>query len=369
MYLEAFNSNLYLSLLTRLENGLSEIQIFITSLTTETLYEIELLKDIYSDIFTANEFAQHVDFAITRLHKELYFTKVDYNRSNSYYHLKLIITSPELLWLDGIYNGIAGKILKYYKALFSKIDNLLANDNSKQKEACDKLIADARIEIEKLHSIRKEKSEINSEKKRLQTQHLEKIPFRSLFHITHVSNIPGILASGIFSHTRAHKSTLFKKDISNQSINQKRSRPENINNYPIHDYAPLYINPQNPMLESLCIQRNLRDDLVLIKVNPNILVNTNVLFTDGNAAEESSKFYNNLEDFNKLDWKVISESYYFQYSEGKRIKCSEVLVHEKISLPYIDELISFNENNFERIIPLFPNHINISLHVDKKMFY
>ncbi|HKO79388.1 MAG TPA: DUF4433 domain-containing protein, partial [Chitinophagaceae bacterium] len=254
-------------------------------------------------------------------------------------------------------------------ALFSKIDNVFANRNEKQRDTYDRMMFNAKAEILKLHEIEKTKDEINSEKRRLKDQHLSKIPFRSLFHITHILNIPGILEKGILSHTKAYISQFFKKDISNQDINQKRSRPEAINNHPIHDYAPLYINPQNPMLESLCQRKNLRDDLILIKVSPNILVNSDVLFTDGNAAEEASNFYNNLDDFNKLNWEILSDDYYLHHPDGKRIKCSEVLVHDFIDLPYIDELVAFNEKNFDGLYDLFPNHMNITLKLDKDMFY
>lgn len=371
MYLEAFNSNLYLRLVSRLEDGLKKIQVFIDAvIEVESLSDLEGLAGIYKDIFSDPELNDHIDFAISRTHKELYFREVEFNRTNSYYHLKLIIISGEAKWLDSIYNGALSRLLKYYKALFSKIDNIFSNTNVKQKEIYQKLIQGADFEIEKLNIVTAAKNDINSEKKRLRAQYLEKIPFPGLFHITHVSNIPGILERGILSHTRAYQSGLFKTDISNQSINQKRSRPESINNYSIHDYAPLYINPQNPMLESLCLKRNLRDKLILIQVSPNILVknNGNVLFTDGNAAEESSSFYNSLEDFNKLNWELLSDAYYLHHSDGKRIKCSEVLVQDYIDIPYIDKLLTFSEANFESLYTLFPNHMNIELEVNKEIF-
>lgn len=371
MYLDAFNNNLYLRLVSQLEKGLKDIQIFLdVILEAEKLDELEILTEIYKNIFSRKELRDHINFEISRTHKELYFREVEFNRSNSYYHLKLIITSPELEWLDMIYKGVVSRILKYYKALFSKVDNVFANNNAKQKEVYEKLILGADLEIEKLNIIKSTKDDINSEKRRLKDQYLEKIPFQGLFHITHVSNIAGILDRGILSHTKAYKSGLFKKDISNQAINQKRSRLESINNYPIHDYAPLYINPKNPMLESLCLKKNLRDELILIQVDPNILVksNSNILFTDGNAAEESSSFYNNLEDFNKLNWELLSDNYYLSHNDGKRIKCSEVLVQDYIDIPYIVKLLTFNEANFESLYYLFPNHMNIGLEVRKEMF-
>ena len=370
MHLESYNENRYLFLLKQLKNGLSNVESCISiSISTESYNQLEMLIEIYTKIFKDVNLKKYFDFSISKAHKVIYFKEVEYNRSNSYYHLKLIIQSEELLWLDKLYDGVLSRIIKYYKALFSKIDNLYANSNPKQKELNQKLLSAAKNEIDKLNAITSEKNDINSEKKRLKDQYLSKIPFQALFHITHKNNIPGILEKGILSHTKAHIGHFCKEDISNPEINKKRSRFENINNRSIHDYAPLYINPKNPMLESLCNKQNKREDLILIKISPNILVNSLVLFTDGNAAEESSNFYNSLEDFNKLNWVLLSDDYYLNQNDGKRIKCSEVLVQDNISIPYIEELLSFNENNFEDIFNKFPNHMGINLRVDKNIFY
>lgn len=371
MHLNAYNDNLYLHLLREMEDGLSLTETFINEVIgSESFSDLVGLVDVYNTIFSKPHIADYLDFAISRTHKMLYFHEVALDRSNSYYHLKLVIKAPELNWLDEIYEGILSRVLKYYKAIFSKIDNTFANTNARQREIYQHLINNARKEIDKLLIIKKEKEEINSEKRRLKTQYLERIPFRGLFHMTHVSNLEGILKYGIFSHSIARGENLMRKDISNPDINAKRKRIESVYNFKVHDYAPLYINPQNPMMEARCKNETLRDEIILIKVSPNILVNhQSVLFTDGNAAEDSSKFYNNIEDFNRLDWSCIQDEYYINHKDGRRIRCSEVLVYEQITLPFIDELVSFSGKPFEQLFQLFPNHSGIRLRVDKTVFY
>ncbi len=370
MYLKVYNDNLYLHLLSEMEDGLHLTETFINEIIeSERFNELVGLVDVYTSIFNKTFIADYLDFAIARTHKMLYFQDVALDRSNSYYHLKLIIRSPELNWLDEIYGGILSRVLKYYKALFSKIDNTFSNTNARQREVYQNLINKARKEIDKLLIIKKEKEEISSERRRLKTQYLERIPFNGLFHMTHVSNLGGILEYGIFSHSIARGENLMKRDISNPEINSKRGRTENIYNYKIHEYAPLYINPKNPMMEARCRNESLRDEIILIKVSPNILVNQSVLFTDGNAAEESSNFYNNIEDFNKLNWSCLRDEYYFNHRDGRRVRCSEVLVYKQISLPYIDELVTFNGKPFEQLFKLFPNHAGIKLSVDRTIFF
>ena len=370
MFLKAYNQNLLLELAAKLEVGLEQIELFILEMTLQSSYsKLNELTDLFSDIFSDTQLRTHIEFGISKTHKVQYFRKVEYNRTNSYYHLKLLIQSAEVRWLDTIYDGILSRILRYYKALFSKVDNLFSNSSPKQIEAYQTVIEAIRTELKRLSDINSLKQEINSEKNKLNEQYLTKIPFRSLFHITHYKNIPGILKNGLLSHTKAHSMKLTEVDISNPEINAKRRREESIYKYSIHDYAPLYINPRNPMLHSLCVKQNMRNDLIIIKVSPNILVNSNVLFTDGNAAEESSKFYNNLDDFNKLDWSCINDEYYFDYKDGKRVKCSEVLVHNSVQIPYIDEFISYDEKVITEILGLFPNHMNIKLNIDRHIFY
>lgn len=369
MYLQAYNGNFYLHVLQELEQGLRLIEQHIAeALAFKEFLALERLKDVYEGVFSSELCGTHLAFSITRTLKVLPFRETAFDRSNSYYHLKLLIKSPELVWLDELYGGSLSKVLKYYKALFSKIDNTFANNNERQKEAAAKFVEGARKEIERLFGISDEKMEINSERRRLQSQHLQKLPFQGLFHMTHIANLSGILRHGIYSHTIARTKNLMQRDISNPEINAKRQRAENVYYYKIHDYAPLYINPKNPMLKARC-EKGMREELVLVKVSPNILVNQNVLFTDGNAAEESSLFYNDLENFNKLNWGYIHDEYYFGHADGRRVRCSEVLVHEQIRLPYIDELILFNEKPLEQLYHLFPNHAGINLKVDKEMFY
>lgn len=370
MFIEEYNSNLYLQLVSYLGKGLDDVTLFVDiAVATKQIRELEGLIELYEELFNSKKTNEYIEFGVSMVHKVMPFREVEHNRANAYYHLKLYIKSEAVLWLDDVYGNTLSRLLKYYKALFSKIDSLYSNNNSRQQELCNKLIADAKSEIASFRETIEAKNEINSERLRLKKQYLEKIPFKALFHITHISNITGILQYGILSHTDAYLHEIVKTDISNPEINKKRSRIEGINNYKIHDYAPLYFHPKNPMLKSLCGKKKLRDELVLIKISPNILVGQSVLFTDGNAAEESSRLYNNLDDFNKLNWQCINDEYYLEYTDGKRIKCSEVLVYPGISLPYINELIVYQDSDCKNLFPLFPNHLGISVTINKDVFY
>jgi hypothetical protein len=94
----------------------------------------------------------------------------------------------------------------------------------------------------------------------------------------------------------------------------------------------------------------------------------NVLFSDGNAAEESTQFYNNISDFNKLNWECIRDTYWETYKDGKRVRCSEVLILNQINNYYINEIYSYSESTFLKILSLFPNHLGIKVSTEKDIF-
>ena len=94
-----------------------------------------------------------------------------------------------------------------------------------------------------------------------------------------------------------------------------------------------------------------------------------VSFSDGNAAASSTKFYTDINDFNNLNWTIIQNEYWTNYPDGKRIKCSEVLVKKKIPIFYVTDIFVYNFDSFEKLISLFPNHLGIKLKIESRLYY
>jgi len=151
------------------------------------------------------------------------------------------------------------------------------------------------------------------------------------YHITHHQNLSGILEHGILSRSDAHSRRLTNTDISDPAVQNRRDRREPIFHRSIQDYAPLYINPKNPMLSR---RRNIQDELVILKVSPDVLKRPEVLFTDGNAASSKTSF--------GLDWSVVEPSqpvlqakYWIDFQDGRRKRCAELLVHPLVEPHHI----------------------------------
>ncbi len=196
-----------------------------------------------------------------------------------------------------------------------------------------------------------------------------------LTHITHYSNIQNIISQGILSHNEAYKGNLITQDISMESVQKRRDFARIPNTrIKIHDCASLYFNSRNPMLYKL---KERQKELVLIQVDPDILMQANTYFTDGNAASTKTKFYNDIKDIDRLNWNIIIDSSWNHpdeviHSENKRIRCAEVLVNGKIENFQIFQIICYSNDIKELIEDAISNHfipLDISVIVDRRAYF
>jgi hypothetical protein len=194
-----------------------------------------------------------------------------------------------------------------------------------------------------------------------------------LYHMTHKSNLRSILKYGLLSHNDAHNRNLTTIDISENTVNDRRRRIEPIFNKSIHEYAPLYFNPKNPMLFK---RKNIQNEIVIIAFDANLMLKENTIFTDGNAASNSTNFYNNFDCLSKLSWECINDVWWNTYQDGKRKKCAEVLILNKIEIDSISKIITFDEstknfvNSIKREVTINnPKLRNLKVEVDKKLYF
>ncbi|WP_345231387.1 DarT ssDNA thymidine ADP-ribosyltransferase family protein [Olivibacter ginsenosidimutans] len=151
-----------------------------------------------------------------------------------------------------------------------------------------------------------------------------------LYHMTHKSNLENILQYGLLSHNMAHSRGLTKADISDERVNRRRDR--------VHNFVPFYFNPKNPMLYK---RKSMQSEIIILCVDRNLL-QTDLKFTDGNAASSSTKFYSNIKDLEKLDWSIINSDYWSDFIDGKRIRCSEILIPNEVKTDSIKKIFCFN---------------------------
>lgn len=187
-----------------------------------------------------------------------------------------------------------------------------------------------------------------------------------LYHMTHKNNLNGILKHGLVSHNLANVHRYVQKDISNKDVNVRRSRNESIFNRSIHEYVPLYFNPKNPMLY---FHRFSQADIVILAIDANLLNQSNTIFSDGNAASGSSKFYDNPDDLIHLNWKCIKAKYWGDYQDGRRIRCAEALVYSKIPIESIKKVFCINTNSKKYCENLIDGKLDLSVEVRTELYF
>lgn len=206
-------------------------------------------------------------------------------------------------------------------------------------------------------------SSFNSIKSNEQT--LNKYQILYLYHMTHWSNLENILKNGLFSRNQAQKGFL-NIDIADKAVNIRRDRQEPIYNKSLHDYVPLYFNPKNPMLFK---RKNMQNEIVILAIDRNVLLQANAIFTNGNAAAKITHFYREIDNLSQLYWKCIHAEHWNDFTDGKRIRCAEVLVYSRIDISAIKKIIC---NNFELqqiVSSQIEKYKNLIAEVNKNLYF
>jgi hypothetical protein len=186
------------------------------------------------------------------------------------------------------------------------------------------------------------------------------------YHITHVAHIPSIIEHGLLSHNEAHSKGYVQSDISNRTVNALRNKNENIYGLNLHDYVPLYIKVKNPMM---FVRNTIDENLVVLTIKPEILNIKGSLFTNGNAASNRTQYFRNIEKIAQLDWGCLNNNYWNDYEDGKRKKCSEVLVPNQIKLGNIVNICCKYPSTKNFIKSIVPDNFKEKIIIDKSLFF
>lgn len=185
--------------------------------------------------------------------------------------------------------------------------------------------------------------------------------FDELYYIAHHENLGAILTHGILSHNEVKRRGLTPIDISAPGAQRWRNRPETVYNRPIHDYAPLYFNPKNPML---FVRRRRQHELVILVVSKAVLIPGNHVYTDGNAASATTAFANHRA-CSETASDVLKAEYWSTFPDGRRRRCAEVLVYPSIAPVHIARSVCSSPNLMAHI----QGKHRIPVSVDRSMFF
>ncbi len=176
----------------------------------------------------------------------------------------------------------------------------------------------------------------------------------AIYHMSHIDNVASILKHGLLPHGNG----LAKRDISNRDVNARRARVEPVYGQPIHSYVPFYFNPKNAMLYA---RKDIQQDIVLFVFDRGLIAEADTLFTDGNAATATTRFFNNLQDLSQLSWACLHASSWNSYPDGRRVRMAEVLVPHRVSIQRVQKLICCSLSTFQRLKAMVGDSIDVEL--------
>lgn len=167
-----------------------------------------------------------------------------------------------------------------------------------------------------------------------------------IFRITHIRNVPWILAHGIHCRTSATQDPNFV-NIGNQELIDKRATrtvAKGPGGY-LNDYVPFYFAPHSMMLFNIHTGRVegvsvKQEEIVYLVSSTQKLaeLNRTHVFTDGHAVAANTNYFTAAPDLARLDWPAIqSKDFKRQMNDLDRTRRyqAECLVHEHVPMAAI----------------------------------
>lgn len=174
-------------------------------------------------------------------------------------------------------------------------------------------------------------------------------------YICHLDNLHNILTNGILSHRRAHKLSDAPTDISDGSVQDRRSqvrvprRDEEKGRLALHRHAVLYLNAHNAMMH---VRKNQHTDLCVLRIYREILDRGDAMLSSRNASTSVANFFPPTRDplYSPTSSRYLSVPRIEGYdNEGKQIRQAEVMLPYKIEPSYIGGIFVSNQGTQDHV--------------------
>ena len=189
-----------------------------------------------------------------------------------------------------------------------------------------------------------------------------------VFRIIPIQNLEYILRDGMHCKNAGKKDKGFVTIGSPEIISQRDTRT--VKCYPktvVNDYVPFYFSVRTPMLFNIItghgVSANPQKDIIYIYCKLTELATEDFqwCYTNGNAAQAITKFYNELNDIeNNVDWRSIRTNDFRDENEDgdedrKRKKHAEFLVKDLVPVKYIKGIAVLNQTIKEQVESIIEN--------------
>jgi hypothetical protein len=178
-------------------------------------------------------------------------------------------------------------------------------------------------------------------------------------HFTHVSNLEGVIESGLRSDSLCRHDGLTAVEIGSADIRERRLGLPVGDVGPggcVGDYVPWYFGPRSPMMYALKqnryeYQAGFDEVVYLVSTVPTIIgLGCEWIASDRNAALNLAEF---TDDETQLDdhisWEVVKAKYWTDYPDGVELRMAEFLVHESVPWEAVGAIVTKTEGTRARV--------------------
>lgn len=175
-----------------------------------------------------------------------------------------------------------------------------------------------------------------------------------IFRHVHYENLEFILQKGMYCPNSPNADPDYI-NIGHRNLIDKRGRriiPKSPGGV-LNDYVPFYFSPRSPMLYSI-YRKNVdgfsgkQSDIIYLVSSIEKIIEGQIpyVFTDGHAYEIISRFYNQISDLDKVDWKIMGAAYWNnteQDNDRMRRRMAEFLAFQFVPPSCILAIVVYND--------------------------
>lgn len=203
-----------------------------------------------------------------------------------------------------------------------------------------------------------------------------------VYRIIPIQNLEDDLLNGLMCKNKAPANTK-RIVIGNTEIITERDNKE-VACFPgtfVNDYVPFYFSTRTPMLLNIMtgkgVPKRPQSEIVYLCFKLLDLATDKFqwCFTNGNAAKRISKFYNDLDNLDQIDWRSIrSTDFATNNADGDedrvRKKHSEFLVKDKVPIKKLSHIAVVNSAVKGQVETILANNkLEIRVVVEPKFYF
>lgn len=175
-----------------------------------------------------------------------------------------------------------------------------------------------------------------------------------IFRLMHYANLEYTLSKGMYCGNSQNADPNYI-NIGHRNLIGKRGKrivpttPGGV----LNNYVPFYFAPRSPMLYSIC-HKNVdgfsgkQSDIIYLVSSVEKIISAKIpfVFTDGHAYEIFSRFFNQINDLDKVDWTIMGATYWNnteQDNDRMRRRMAEFLAYQFVPPSCILAIVVYNE--------------------------